>query len=99
MRQNGALPGGFGYAGQTCISVQRILVEHSVYGKFLDLFVEGAKQLKTGDPMEESTDVGPLIRESDAIRVTQWVEGNLFAPALACFVAVGGKVRLSSPLC
>src|SRR6202166_1855212 len=47
--------GGFGYAGQTCISVQRILVEESIYGKFVDLFVEGAKQLKTGDPMEEST--------------------------------------------
>jgi acyl-CoA reductase-like NAD-dependent aldehyde dehydrogenase len=66
--------GGFGYAGQTCISVQRILIEQSVYGKFTDLFVEGVKRLKTGDPMVESTDVGPLIRESDAIRVTQWVE-------------------------
>src|SRR6201998_3273643 len=65
---------GFAYAGQTCISVQRILVEESVYGKFVDLFVEGAKQLKTGDPMEESTDVGPLIRESDAIRVTNWID-------------------------
>ncbi len=73
--------GGFGYAGQTCISVQRILVEHSVYGKFLDLFVEGAKQLRTGDPMEESTDVGPLIRESDAIRVTHWVEESIRAGA------------------
>ena len=60
--------GGFGYAGQTCISVQRILVEHSVYGRFTDLFVDGVKKLKTGDPLDESTDVGPLIRESDAIR-------------------------------
>src|ERR1700678_736662 len=66
--------GGFAYAGQTCISVQRILVEQSVYGKFIDLLVEGVKQLKTGDPMQESTDVGPLIRESDAIRVTNWIE-------------------------
>ena len=66
--------GGFGYAGQTCISVQRILVEHSVYGRFTDLFVEGVKHLKTGDPMDESTDVGPLIRESDAIRSSGWVE-------------------------
>lgn len=66
--------GGFAYAGQTCISVQRILVEQSVYGKFTDFFVEGVKRLKTGDPMEESTDIGPLIRESDAIRVVQWVE-------------------------
>jgi acyl-CoA reductase-like NAD-dependent aldehyde dehydrogenase len=66
--------GGFGYAGQTCISVQRILVEESVYGKFTDLFVEGVRQLKAGDPLEESTDLGPLIRESDAIRATAWVE-------------------------
>jgi acyl-CoA reductase-like NAD-dependent aldehyde dehydrogenase len=66
--------GSFGYAGQTCISVQRILVEHSVYGKFTDLLVEGVKNLKTGDPMDESTDVGPLIRESDAIRVSSWIE-------------------------
>src|SRR3982075_122654 len=66
--------GGFGYAGQTCISVQRILVEHSVYGKFADLLVDGAKKLKAGDPLDESTDVGPLIRESDAIRTIQWIE-------------------------
>src|SRR5580700_3331925 len=66
--------GGFGYAGQTCISVQRILVEHSVYGKFTDLFVEGAKKLKTGDPLDDSTDVGPLIRESDAIRCINWID-------------------------
>ena len=68
------IAGGFGYAGQTCISVQRILVEHSVYGQFTNLLVEGVKKLKTGDPMDESTDLGPLIRESDAIRVTNWVE-------------------------
>jgi acyl-CoA reductase-like NAD-dependent aldehyde dehydrogenase len=66
--------GGFGYAGQTCISVQRILVERSVYGKFIDLFLTGVKELKVGDPLDESTDVGPLIRESDAIRSADWVQ-------------------------
>jgi len=66
--------GGFGYAGQTCISVQRILVERSVYGKFTDLFLAGVKDLKVGDPLDESTDVGPLIRESDAIRSADWVQ-------------------------
>src|ERR1700676_1291645 len=75
------ITGGFGYSGQTCISVQRILVEHSIYGKFVDLFVEGVKQLKTGDPMEESTDLGPLIRESDAIRVTNWIDEAVRAGA------------------
>jgi acyl-CoA reductase-like NAD-dependent aldehyde dehydrogenase len=73
--------GGFGYAGQTCISVQRILVEHSVYGKFTDLFVEGVKKLKTGDPLDEATDVGPLIRESDAIRTVNWIDEAVHAGA------------------
>ena len=68
------IAGGFGYAGQTCISVQRILVEQSVYGKFTDLLLAGVKNLKTGDPSEETTDLGPLIRESDAIRATDWVQ-------------------------
>src|SRR5246127_745418 len=66
--------GGFAYAGQTCISVQRILVEQSVYGKFTDLLLAGVKKLKTGDPLEESTDMGPLIRESDAVRAADWVQ-------------------------
>jgi acyl-CoA reductase-like NAD-dependent aldehyde dehydrogenase len=66
--------GGFGYAGQTCISVQRILVQQSVYGKFTDMFLAGVKSLQIGDPLEESTDVGPLIRESDAQRAVDWVQ-------------------------
>src|ERR1700757_2270245 len=66
--------GGFSYAGQTCISVQRILVEHSVYGKFTDHLLAGVSKLNVGDPLDESTDVGPLIRESDAIRATDWVQ-------------------------
>ncbi len=69
-----SVAGGFGYAGQSCISVQRILVEHSAYGKFTDLFLAGVKNLNIGDPLEDSTDVGPLIRESDAIRATDWVQ-------------------------
>jgi acyl-CoA reductase-like NAD-dependent aldehyde dehydrogenase len=66
--------GGFSYAGQTCISVQRIFVEQSVYGKFIDALLAGVDKLKTGDPMDESTDLGPLIRESDAIRAADWVQ-------------------------
>ena len=66
--------GGFGYAGQTCISVQRIFVERSVYGKFLDLLLAGVSKLKSGDPLEDGTDIGPLIRESDAIRAADWVQ-------------------------
>src|SRR3989441_7388836 len=66
--------GGFAYAGQTCISVQRNLVERSGYGKFTDLLLDGVKKLKIGDPLEESTDLGPLIRESDAARASDWVQ-------------------------
>jgi glyceraldehyde-3-phosphate dehydrogenase (NADP+) len=66
--------GGFAYAGQSCISVQRILVERSVLERFTELFVGGVIKLRTGDPLKESTDVGPLIRESDAIRASDWVQ-------------------------
>lgn len=66
--------GGFAYAGQTCISVQRILVERSVCGKFTELLLAGVKKLQTGDPLQESTDLGPLIRESDAVRASDWVQ-------------------------
>jgi len=66
--------GGFGYAGQTCISVQRILVERSVSAKFIELLVAGVEKLHSGDPLDEATDVGPLIRESDAIRAYDWIQ-------------------------
>jgi acyl-CoA reductase-like NAD-dependent aldehyde dehydrogenase len=66
--------GGFAYAGQTCISVQRILVERSAFARFTDLLLEGVKKLKTGDPLDDSTDLGPLIRESDAVRASDWIQ-------------------------
>jgi acyl-CoA reductase-like NAD-dependent aldehyde dehydrogenase len=66
--------GGFSYAGQTCISVQRILVERSAFAKFTDLLLEGVKKLKTGDPLDDSSDLGPLIREGDAVRASDWIQ-------------------------
>lgn len=66
--------GGFTYAGQTCISVQRIFVERSVLGKFTELVLERVKQLVSGDPLDESTDLGPMIRENDAVRVIDWIQ-------------------------
>jgi acyl-CoA reductase-like NAD-dependent aldehyde dehydrogenase len=65
--------GGFAYAGQSCISVQRILVERSVFAKFVELLLAGVMNLKIGDPLLESTDVGPLIRESDVLRSREWI--------------------------
>jgi len=85
--------GGFGYAGQSCISVQRILVEHSVYGRFSDLLVDGVRNLKAGDPLDDNTDVGPLIRESDAIRTVNWIEEAVHAGArLLCGGGRNGSV-------
>lgn len=65
--------GGFVYAGQSCISVQRIFVQRKVFQPFLDLLVAKVRALKYGDPLDEGTDVGPLIRQSDAERVEQWI--------------------------
>lgn len=66
--------GGFSYAGQSCISVQRILVERSVFGQFTELLLGAVSGLQAGDPLDEGTDVGPLIRESDAARALDWVQ-------------------------
>jgi glyceraldehyde-3-phosphate dehydrogenase (NADP+) len=80
--------GGFSYAGQSCISVQRIFVQHTVLDKFLSAFVPRVQKLKVGDPLDESTDVGPMISEGDAKRAVEWVEEAVAAGAkLLC----GGK--------
>lgn len=77
--------GGFSYAGQSCISVQRILVHRDVENTFLEKLVPRVKALKTGDPLEESTDVGPLIRASDAARVENWLaEATAAGAKIAC---------------
>ena len=82
------IAGGFSYGGQTCISVQRILVHEPVFERFTEQLVEGVRKLKCGDPMQENTDVPPLIREQDAVRVTQWIDEAVQAGAkLLC----GGK--------
>lgn len=69
--------GGFSYAGQSCISVQRIFVQREVEQRFTEKLVAGARQLKTGDPLEESTDVGPMIDEGAARRAGEWIEEAL----------------------
>lgn len=63
---------GFGYAGQTCISVQRILVEAPAYEEFRDFLLANVDELKCGDPADPATDVGPLIDEKAAERVSAW---------------------------
>jgi len=82
------LAGGFSYGGQTCISVQRIVVHEPAFERFTEQLLQGVRKLKVGDPADESTDVPPLIREQDAVRVEQWVNDAVQAGAkLLC----GGK--------
>jgi len=65
--------GGFSYAGQTCISVQRVYVHQRIYDRFRDMLKTRVGTLPSGDPGKESTVVGPLINEEAAIRVETWI--------------------------
>ena len=80
--------GGFGYAGQTCISVQRIFVHHSVVDLFTTKLLLQVARLKGGDPNDEATVVGPLIDQHAAHRVEEWI-GE--AVAQGARVLLGGK--------
>jgi acyl-CoA reductase-like NAD-dependent aldehyde dehydrogenase len=64
----------FSFAGQSCISVQRIYVERGAYDRFLELFLPRVEALEVGDPAEEDTDVGPLISQKERDRVLAWIE-------------------------
>ena len=64
----------FSFAGQSCISVQRIFVQETVYDWFRDAFLPRVEALVVGDPAEEETDVGPLISASERERVLAWVD-------------------------
>ena len=64
----------YSHAGQSCISVQRVLVHESVTERFTERFLANVESLVVGDPMDESTDVGPLISEDDRDRVKTWID-------------------------
>jgi acyl-CoA reductase-like NAD-dependent aldehyde dehydrogenase len=77
----------FSFAGQSCISVQRIYVEHTAYDPFLERFLPRVEALKVGDPGDEETDVGPLIADSERDRILAWIEE---ARAAGAEVLMGG---------
>jgi acyl-CoA reductase-like NAD-dependent aldehyde dehydrogenase len=77
------LVGAFSYAGQVCISVQRLFVHEDVREAFLDRFMAGVKGLHLGDPLDPVTDVGPMVDEKAAARTQRWVDEA---------VQLGGKV-------
>lgn len=73
----------FAYAGQICISVQRILVAEAVQQRFLSLFLPLVQALKVGDPLAEDTDVGPMIDRQAAERSEAWIREALAGGARA----------------
>lgn len=75
--------GAFAYAGQSCISVQRVLVHRAIYSELRGRLVERAQQLRLGDPSEENTDVGPMITVEAAARAFAWMEEAVAAGARA----------------
>jgi glyceraldehyde-3-phosphate dehydrogenase (NADP+) len=80
--------GAFAYSGQVCISIQRVYLHKKIYDNFMARLVDSTAKLKMGDPMEESTDVGPMINLDAAEQTEEWVEEALENGAgLVC----GGK--------
>ncbi|MDP9228439.1 MAG: aldehyde dehydrogenase family protein, partial [Actinomycetota bacterium] len=79
----------FSHAGQSCISVQRIILHEAIAEQFTERFVSNVEELTVGDPMDESTDVGPLISEKDRDRVKEWIDE---AVAAGAELLAGGKL-------
>ena len=98
----------FGYAGQSCISVQRVFVDRSIFQTFLWKVVEHAARMVAGNPTDEATEVGPLVRLSEAERVEAWIKeavaggaklaaggernGSVIAPAILTGTKPGMKI-------
>jgi glyceraldehyde-3-phosphate dehydrogenase (NADP+) len=66
--------GGFSYAGQSCISAQRIYVHDAIYDRFRADLLKRAEAQATGDPLDERTDVGPVIDSVAADRIGEWID-------------------------
>jgi acyl-CoA reductase-like NAD-dependent aldehyde dehydrogenase len=66
--------GGYYQAGQSCISVQRVLVSAEIYDDFAARLTKQVEQLKTGDPMDPTVDVGPVIDRGEVDRIQEWVD-------------------------
>lgn len=69
--------GAYWAAGQNCIGTQRILVDKRIYDRFEEAFVARVEAMRVGDPMDEATDMGPMICEAAALRAQDMVDGAL----------------------
>jgi acyl-CoA reductase-like NAD-dependent aldehyde dehydrogenase len=80
---------GYGNAGQTCISTQRVLTAEKVYGDFLGVLKPKVEALTTGNQLDEKSKVGPMVKESEAARVDDWIKNAVSGGAR--LVAGGGR--------
>jgi aldehyde dehydrogenase (NAD+) len=80
--------GGYYQAGQSCISVQRVLVQSEVYDDFAARLTKQVESLKYGDPMDPTVDVGPVIDKDNVARIDDWVQE---AVSQGAEVLTGGK--------
>jgi acyl-CoA reductase-like NAD-dependent aldehyde dehydrogenase len=80
----------FSFAGQSCVSVQRVYVDATVERAFLDLLLPAVAALKVGDPADPDTDVGPVIDTASRDRLCAWIDE---ARGLGATVVAGGEVR------
>src|SRR5438034_630114 len=78
----------FAFAGQSCISVQRIYVERPAFDAFVQAFVPKVEALKVGDPGDDETDVGPVIDDDARARIAEWIDE---AAARGATVLTGGR--------
>ena len=72
---------GFSNAGQVCISAQRIITNTKVYDDYLDALKVGVEAISTGDPLDDSVKMGPMVRAGDAERVNAWIKEAVGAGA------------------
>ena len=88
--------GGYYQAGQSCISVQRVLVSSEVYDDFAARLVKQVESLKVGDPMDPTVDVGPVIQRAEVDRIAGVGEGGRRRRAPRCSPAARATGRSSS---
>ncbi len=77
--------GGFIYSGQSCISVQRVFVNEKIFDEVIEKLVQRTKAFVLGDPLDEKTDIGPMISEAEAKRAEAWIHEATSAGAKILF--------------
>lgn len=72
-----AVTGAFTFSGQICCGVKRIILDNKVADEFIDVFIEKTRRLKIGNPMDESTDIGPVINKEAALNIEEVINNSI----------------------